>query len=1060
MAVITIKNKINNVNNFINDIKDSKNSYYCFLGKADPWLNSEGQPSEVAVIPANGSFQQIEQLVFKDMVFAKLLTNTDVNFMTKRNNWSNNTIYSSYDYKNANIFYENSYVITDANEVYKCIYNGNTPEQPNGVPSTVKPSITSTVGNFQTSDNYIWKYMYTCDPSVYTNFQTSNYIPVTPNNAVKENAVPGSIDVLKISNAGNNYQVFEEGFLKSYVNNYVVELPSTSSPYDDYYKDSQIYLKAGMGAGQIRKITGYDGLNKLLSVNPQFSLYENLKLQDIQGIVTEGDLVTQKISFLTHFFKNGIYNDGDILVQSDSSAIGIIRISNNTVFTVEHISNTEFFPETTPLLNTSYGQIQKSGLVSVTANSYYINSVSGTNFTTEYSAGQYIRIGSDENLNVRRITGVNTSVITVSYPFNNNLLNANNYLVGTAFEIDSITKRNSLGSVVYKNLDSADITFSNVYPISNKFTLGESVVIVDGANTSQGSNGTISYFANNRIILSDVKGPTINSGLYMYGLTSQTKAYIENNEIYPNITVETQTGGFYSGVHINFRYANGTPSGNAYLISKYSSPNELTEYIISPRIDIIGDGYGAQAYCTVDESSNNLNRSISSVILIDSGTGYTQANVVVSANVLYGSGAIIEPQISPINGHGSEPYIELGAIYAGISKKFDTAENESYKFPLYGSYRKVGVIKNPFYRDVIFDVTDFDRSELQIENISGSFDVDEILLQPSTNAAGIVTYSNNTYIELKNTKGTFSNVASATNYIYGLSSDASANCINFNLKYFSLSSEISSISELTPGGTGQLNQKISNTQIRLTDVIGDFKVGDKIYEPASNAYATIEKIYTANGTIDSSISFGKRINQTARITLTSNTKPFEQFEYVRQGTTQAYGMVISANDEIDIIYNNDPVSDFIVGDKIYNTTTGSNAVITYVDSNTKYLRLSAVYNGGFNEVFKPFNPGDNIETEGSVKTTTINTIYSVLVLGDVGTTSNSTYKGGNFGIYPFEGYEIIGDTSGAEALVSIANSIILPELKSETGQVMYIENSEKIDKTPTSTEQIKLIIKF
>ena len=35
MAVITIKNKINNVNNFINDIKDSKNSYYCFLGKAE-----------------------------------------------------------------------------------------------------------------------------------------------------------------------------------------------------------------------------------------------------------------------------------------------------------------------------------------------------------------------------------------------------------------------------------------------------------------------------------------------------------------------------------------------------------------------------------------------------------------------------------------------------------------------------------------------------------------------------------------------------------------------------------------------------------------------------------------------------------------------------------------------------------------------------------------------------------------------------------------------------------------------------------------------------------------
>ena len=82
------------------------------------------------------------------------------------------------------------------------------------------------------------------------------------------------------------------------------------------------------------------------------------------------------------------------------------------------------------------------------------------------------------------------------------------------------------------------------------------------------------------------------------------------------------------------------------------------------------------------------------------------------------------------------------------------------------------------------------------------------------------------------------------------------------------------------------------------------------------------------------------------------------------------------------------------------------------------------------------------------------------MLSDVGTTSNSTYKGGNFGVYNMEGYEIIGDNSGAEATVTIANSIILPEFKSETGEVIYLENMQKIDKNPISTEQFKLIIKF
>lgn len=1053
MAVLTINHNINSVNNFINSIQDSKNSYYCYVGKADPWTNDNGQIDETAVPAANGSIEQIEHDIYIDMVFAKLLSNSDVSYMIKRYDWANGTVYNNYDSIDANTYFEQTYVITDTYDVYKCIYNGNSPLAPNGVPSTVKPSVNQTIGNFQTSDNYIWKYMYTCDLSVYNNFQTTNYIPITPNNYVIGNAVPGTIDVLQLENPGNNYQVYEEDFLNSYVNNYVVELPSTSSPYDNYYTDSSIYLKAGSGAGQIRTISSYDGLNKLLAVNPPFNLYENLNLSNINGSIVEGDLITQKINFVTFLYKTGLYNANDILVQSDTSAVGSIRISNNTVFTVENFSNTDFSLNY-PVYNTSYSGVQKNGIVNITSNSNYVNAVSGTNFTTDYSIGQYIRVGETSNTNIRRITSVNSTVIAVSQPFNNSLNSANSYYVNTAFSVDSITSRESLGSVIYTNLNSAKMSYSNVIPVSSKFTLGETVVLVDSSNTSQGANGTVSFFDTSTIILSDVQG-TVSANLYLYGLSSQTTAHIDSNDSYPNITVDTVEGGFFNGVNITARYANGVATGNAYLISSYSSPNERTEYIISPKVNIDGDGYGALAYCTVDLSGNNPTRGITSINLIDSGIDYTYANVYITANNLYGNGAIVKAQISPVNGHGSEPYKELGAIYAGISKKIDTAANESYKFPLYGSYRKIGIIENPLIEDAIFNVSNFDRSTLQIDTLSGSFASSEILIQPSTNAAGVVVASNSSFIELENTKGTF--VAAAN--VHGLSSNAYANCVSFTTKYFELTANLTALSEVIPGGTAQINQKISNNEIRVTDVVGNFQSGDYIYEPATNAYATISSIYIANGTIDASSTFGKRISQTARITLTSNTKPFSQFEYVNQEISQAYGKVISANDEIDIVYDTVPASDFIVGEVLYNTTTMSNAVILAANTSSKYLKLSAVYNTGYNDTTnRPFNPGDMIQTSGGVKVSNINSVYNVLILSDVGYQTNSTYYlGGNF---QTGSYKITGNTSGAVGTVTLTNSINLPEFIHNSGKVIYAENTTKFDVTPTSTEQVKLIIKF
>jgi hypothetical protein len=1062
MAVLTNHYKTESVNNFISSIEDSKNSHYVFVGRAEPWLNANGDVDENAVIPANTSINQVELDVYQEMVYAKILTPADIIHMSKRYNWTNNTIYARYDNTDANLYSKAYYVITDTKEVYKCIHNGYGPETPNGVPSLFKPSVTQTSGNFETPDGYIWKYMFTVESKDYDKFQTNDYFPVTPNTQVQENSISGTIDHLVILNSGNNFQVFENGFIKNFVNNYVIELGSNSSSIDNYYTDSSIYLASGFGSGQLRRISSYEGSSKLLSVDPAFEYFENLKLADISGNFTVGSLVTQKVSSITYRDKKGFFNENDIVIQTETGAVGVLRNANSTNFKIEHTTDTNF---TTifPIYNTGYAPIQKSGkvFVNTSANSFQILSNTATTFNTEFTSGDFIRVGEIENSQIRRVTAVNTTTISVNVSLNTDYNSANIYIIPAAVSVDSLTRVDANGFIVFTNLDSAELTYSNVTPATQNFVVGETVTLVDEANTSQAANGTISFSNSSTLILSNVRG-TFDSNLFVFGLTSKTRAYINFSESFPNITIETTEGGFESGSKISVKNLENVTIGNAFITSTYSSPNELTEYIISPKVSIEGDGNGALAYCTVDLSSNNPNRSISSVVLISGGNDYTRANVSISANTLYGNGAVVQALVSPVNGHGSDPYSELNSAYVGISKKFETAINESYKLPVYGSYRTVGIIKNPYLEEAVFELNNFDRTSLSIDNSTGLFDVGEIIVQNSSNSAGVVVSANTEAIEIKNTTGSFvfdsANTANVSTIIYGWSSNSEAHVTAANTKYFVLSSNLQSISEITPGGTADINQVISNTEIRVTNILGSFAENDAIYSPTTNTHANIVAIYSSNGTVNSTSNFGNVVNQTARLTLFSNTGPFSKYEYVTQDITFATGKIISTIDEIDLVYN--ASENFVVGDIILNTTTGANAIVTFANTSAKYLRLSGVSNEGFNETTnKPFNSGDTIENFGSTKISTINTVYSVLVLTDVHgiTSANSTPFLGKFQIGD---YSVRGEISGSEGSITLANSVKYPDLVRNSGKVLYLENLNKFDKTSTTTEQVKLIVKF
>ena len=97
-------------------------------------------------------------------------------------------------------------------------------------------------------------------------------------------------------------------------------------------------------------------------------------------------------------------------------------------------------------------------------------------------------------------------------------------------------------------------------------------------------------------------------------------------------------------------------------ISVTSSPNTdnitagVSLYRISPKVLFNSDGdVDPSAYTTVNTSTN----SIHSVVMIESGSDVSWANVSIQSNSIYGSGANVYAIVPPAGGHGFDAVSEL-----------------------------------------------------------------------------------------------------------------------------------------------------------------------------------------------------------------------------------------------------------------------------------------------------------------------------------------------------------------------------------------------------------------
>jgi len=235
-AIITDQFRILNANNFVESVENTNNSYYVFIGLANPTgtntLVGYGRSSDWnSTTPAPTDSFSYRAHTGDTMMYGKKVSSANIRRIIRRVDWVAGNRYEIYrdDYSvenpspltKANRLYDaNYYVLNSDFKVYVCIDNGSTGANPLGNVSQDEPTFTdlepSKAGN--SGDGYVWKYLFTVSPSDIIKFDSTEFITV-PNGwnsstdsqirSVREN---GNSDVnlnqikhVFIENAGSGY---------------------------------------------------------------------------------------------------------------------------------------------------------------------------------------------------------------------------------------------------------------------------------------------------------------------------------------------------------------------------------------------------------------------------------------------------------------------------------------------------------------------------------------------------------------------------------------------------------------------------------------------------------------------------------------------------------------------------------------------------------------------------------------------------------------------------------------------------------------------------------------
>lgn len=244
-------------NSYLPDLR--KSYIYAFIGRVLPWNSG----TEVAGTPTDADRDVSDY--FRNGVFAKQVSLENASLVVDRVDWTSNTVYNTYE------FNTNFYVLNTKDQVFKCLSN----VAPT-IASTSEPELTLSTTSLEepyveTADGYKWKYLYTLTSAQKQKFLSEDWMPVTYNKFVRAAAIGGSIDIVNVTNSGNNYT---DGTVQDII---TIDGDGTGA-----------VLKANVSGGQIQDI--------IIQDRGQNYTYANLTIEDVSGGIGTGAAATISVS--------------------------------------------------------------------------------------------------------------------------------------------------------------------------------------------------------------------------------------------------------------------------------------------------------------------------------------------------------------------------------------------------------------------------------------------------------------------------------------------------------------------------------------------------------------------------------------------------------------------------------------------------------------------------------------------------------------------------------------------------------------------------------------------
>lgn len=393
---------------------------------------------------------------------------------------------------------------------------------------------------------------------------------------------------------------------------------------------------------------------------------------------------------------------------------------------------------------------------------------------------------------------------------------------------------------VWKYMYSVSSSIADKFESENYFPF-----IANNEVSEQSKNGAIDVIT--------VKSAGRRYDNYIVGTFSATDIKVNGNSALYAISnsVAATVNGFYTGCLLYI--SSGSGAGDYRIITDYisnsngnfavlnenlESPQNGTQYQIYPNVLITGTGSqtsNAVARALVNSLASN---SIFRIEIIDRGENYTfyTANVVANDVVNIVEAAQLNPIYSPSGGHGYDQGNELYCSTLCISAKFQNTDPDAI---MSNDYHQVGIIKNPLFANVLFNVSISNGAFVGSEEIINIF--------PTQIATGTANDQSNTiildtaqdYLQgnqiLLISNGNFYQIVNNATLSNSTSLTIPTNC-NFSCTSVS-------IYLANPKASAKIKSQVNSSSIFLTNVNGNFSPNDVIIGYSSGVKATIDSIF-------------------------------------------------------------------------------------------------------------------------------------------------------------------------------------------------------------------------